>query len=112
MGQQQGTCPRSSSRGRGFASGVSASHNDYIEPIAHPPLSAIEFAVQPCLNATRFLSSATRAHDGGTRSIQDTGKFRGFAMADGAVDTRTARVTAEEALAMHACGWPGKLETR
>jgi malate dehydrogenase (oxaloacetate-decarboxylating)(NADP+) len=38
--------------------------------------------------------------------------FRGFAMADGAVDTRTARVTAEEALAMHACGRPGKLETR
>ena len=33
-------------------------------------------------------------------------------MADGADDTRTARVTAEEALAMHASGRPGKLETR
>jgi malate dehydrogenase (oxaloacetate-decarboxylating)(NADP+) len=34
------------------------------------------------------------------------------AMADGAIDTRTARVTAEEALHMHASGRPGKLETR
>src|SRR5271166_2100538 len=33
-------------------------------------------------------------------------------MADGAVDTHTARVTAAEALAMHAGGRPGKLETR
>jgi malate dehydrogenase (oxaloacetate-decarboxylating)(NADP+) len=33
-------------------------------------------------------------------------------MADGATDTRTARVSAEEALAMHATGRPGKLETR
>ena len=33
-------------------------------------------------------------------------------MADGAIDTRTARVTAEEALHMHASGRPGKLETR
>ena len=33
-------------------------------------------------------------------------------MADGAIDTRTARVTAEEALHMHATGRPGKLETR
>jgi malate dehydrogenase (oxaloacetate-decarboxylating)(NADP+) len=32
-------------------------------------------------------------------------------MADGG-DTRTARITAEEALAMHASGRPGKLETR
>jgi malate dehydrogenase (oxaloacetate-decarboxylating)(NADP+) len=33
-------------------------------------------------------------------------------MADGHIDTRTARVSAEEALAMHAMGRPGKLETR
>jgi malate dehydrogenase (oxaloacetate-decarboxylating)(NADP+) len=33
-------------------------------------------------------------------------------MADGAIDTRTARITAEEALHMHASGRPGKLETR
>ena len=33
-------------------------------------------------------------------------------MADGAIDTRTARVSAEEALQMHATGRPGKLETR
>src|SRR5271156_1895668 len=33
-------------------------------------------------------------------------------MADGAIDTRTARISAEEALAMHASGRPGKLETR
>ena len=34
-------------------------------------------------------------------------------MADGGiVDTRTARISAEEALAMHASGRPGKLETR
>src|SRR3954447_16630458 len=33
-------------------------------------------------------------------------------MADGAIDTRTARVTAEEALQMHASGRPGKLEIR
>ncbi len=33
-------------------------------------------------------------------------------MADGTIDTRTARVSAEEALAMHASGRPGKLETR
>ncbi|HET6605664.1 MAG TPA: NADP-dependent malic enzyme [Rhodopila sp.] len=33
-------------------------------------------------------------------------------MADGSIDTRTARVSAEEALAMHASGRPGKLETR
>jgi malate dehydrogenase (oxaloacetate-decarboxylating)(NADP+) len=33
-------------------------------------------------------------------------------MADGTIDTRTARVSAEEALAMHAMGRPGKLETR
>ncbi|GAN77733.1 NADP-dependent malic enzyme [Acidisphaera rubrifaciens] len=32
-------------------------------------------------------------------------------MADG-IDTRTARITAEEALAVHASGRPGKLETR
>jgi len=33
-------------------------------------------------------------------------------MADATIDTRTARVSAEEALAMHASGRPGKLETR
>src|SRR6478609_185980 len=34
-------------------------------------------------------------------------------MADGgSMDTRTARISAEEALAMHASGRPGKLETR
>ena len=33
-------------------------------------------------------------------------------MADGGIDTRTARISAEEALAMHANGRPGKLETR
>jgi malate dehydrogenase (oxaloacetate-decarboxylating)(NADP+) len=33
-------------------------------------------------------------------------------MADGSIDTRTARISAEEALAMHASGRPGKLETR
>ena len=33
-------------------------------------------------------------------------------MADGSGDTRTARISAEEALAMHASGRPGKLETR
>src|ERR1700688_4055764 len=33
-------------------------------------------------------------------------------MADGSIDTRTAHVSAEEALAMHASGRPGKLETR
>ncbi len=33
-------------------------------------------------------------------------------MADGTVDKRSARVSAEEALALHASGRPGKLETR
>ncbi len=33
-------------------------------------------------------------------------------MADGIVDTRTAHISAEEALALHAMGRPGKLETR
>ena len=33
-------------------------------------------------------------------------------MADGSIDTRTAHVSAEEALAMHATGRPGKLEIR
>src|SRR6476619_5969571 len=33
-------------------------------------------------------------------------------MADGGIDTRTAHVSAEEALAMHASGKPGKLEIR
>src|ERR1700710_1025553 len=33
-------------------------------------------------------------------------------MADAVIDTRTARVSAEEALAMHASGRAGKLETR
>jgi malate dehydrogenase (oxaloacetate-decarboxylating)(NADP+) len=33
-------------------------------------------------------------------------------MADGGIDTRTARISGEEALAMHASGRPGKLETR
>ena len=33
-------------------------------------------------------------------------------MADGTIDTRTARISAEEALALHASGRPGKLETR
>ena len=33
-------------------------------------------------------------------------------MADGSSDPRTARVSAEEALALHASGRPGKLETR
>ena len=33
-------------------------------------------------------------------------------MADGSIETRTARVSAEEALALHASGRPGKLETR
>jgi malate dehydrogenase (oxaloacetate-decarboxylating)(NADP+) len=33
-------------------------------------------------------------------------------MADGLIDTRTARISAEEALQMHASGRPGKLETR
>jgi malate dehydrogenase (oxaloacetate-decarboxylating)(NADP+) len=33
-------------------------------------------------------------------------------MVDGSIDTRTARISGEEALAMHASGRPGKLETR
>src|SRR5579872_5856257 len=33
-------------------------------------------------------------------------------MADGSIDTRTAHISAEEALALHATGRPGKLETR
>ncbi|MGE0222379.1 MAG: NADP-dependent malic enzyme [Acetobacteraceae bacterium] len=33
-------------------------------------------------------------------------------MADGSIDTRTARISSEEALALHASGRPGKLETR
>src|ERR1700677_1154761 len=33
-------------------------------------------------------------------------------MADGTIDTRTARISAEEALQMHASGRPGKLEIR
>jgi malate dehydrogenase (oxaloacetate-decarboxylating)(NADP+) len=33
-------------------------------------------------------------------------------MADGSIDTRTAHISAEEALALHAAGRPGKLETR
>ena len=33
-------------------------------------------------------------------------------MADSAIDTRTARISTEEALALHAGGRPGKLETR
>ncbi len=33
-------------------------------------------------------------------------------MADGSIDTRTAHISAEEALALHASGRPGKLETR
>jgi malate dehydrogenase (oxaloacetate-decarboxylating)(NADP+) len=33
-------------------------------------------------------------------------------MADGSIETRTARVSAEEALALHSSGRPGKLETR
>ncbi len=33
-------------------------------------------------------------------------------MADGSLETRTARVSGEEALALHASGRPGKLETR
>ncbi len=33
-------------------------------------------------------------------------------MADGSIDTRTARISTEEALALHASGRPGKLETR
>jgi malate dehydrogenase (oxaloacetate-decarboxylating)(NADP+) len=33
-------------------------------------------------------------------------------MADGIIDTRTARISVEEALALHASGRPGKLETR
>jgi malate dehydrogenase (oxaloacetate-decarboxylating)(NADP+) len=33
-------------------------------------------------------------------------------MADRSIDTRTARISAEEALALHASGRPGKLETR
>ncbi|HYZ23863.1 MAG TPA: phosphate acyltransferase, partial [Rhodopila sp.] len=33
-------------------------------------------------------------------------------MADGAIDTRTARISVEEALALHASGRPGKLEIR
>src|ERR1700759_2520454 len=33
-------------------------------------------------------------------------------MADGSIDTRTAHISAEEALALHAEGRPGKLETR
>src|SRR6202790_745515 len=37
---------------------------------------------------------------------------RRTAMADGGIDTRTAHVSAEEALAMHASGRPGKLEIR
>jgi malate dehydrogenase (oxaloacetate-decarboxylating)(NADP+) len=40
--------------------------------------------------------------------MDDAGKGGGAALADG----RTARVTAEEALALHAEGRPGKLETR
>jgi malate dehydrogenase (oxaloacetate-decarboxylating)(NADP+) len=33
-------------------------------------------------------------------------------MADGGIDTRTARISVEEALALHSSGRPGKLETR
>jgi malate dehydrogenase (oxaloacetate-decarboxylating)(NADP+) len=43
------------------------------------------------------------------RAAQET---RRNAMADGGIDTRTAHVSAEEALALHAAGRPGKLAIR
>src|SRR5271156_5762645 len=45
--------------------------------------------------------------------LTQPGRARGETiMADGITDTRTARISAEEALEMHASGRPGKLETR
>src|ERR1700730_10512212 len=44
--------------------------------------------------------------------MADPRNRRRTAMADGSIDTRTAHVSAEEALAMHASGRPGKLEIR
>src|SRR6202167_863212 len=52
-------------------------------------------------------AGAVIAHDRQFRQVQGRS-----AMADGGTDTRTAHFSAEEALAMHAGGRPGKLEIR
>src|SRR5580700_10558203 len=60
-------------------------------------------------SSNQLPSRARGLHDDGQRDRVATGET---AMADGAIDTRTARISAEEALAMHASGRPGKLEIR
>lgn len=60
---------------------------------------------------TLFITGG-HAHDGGTGPGRTLRKIGGYAMADGTSDTRTARISVEEALALHAHGRPGKLETR
>jgi len=76
MGQQQCACPYPTGRGRRFTSGVPAPHYDYIEPIAHPLLSAIEIASQPCFKVISFKvigvsSLVMRAYGGSRRSVLD-----------------------------------------
>src|SRR3984885_11456146 len=60
-------------------------------------------------SSNRLPSRARGLHDDGRRERIATGET---AMADGSIDTRTAHISAEEALALHASGRPGKLETR
>src|SRR6202046_2107006 len=60
-------------------------------------------------SSNQLPSRARGLHDDGQRDRVATGET---AMADGIIDTRTARISAEEALALRAAGRPGKLKTR
>src|ERR1700735_2091657 len=60
-------------------------------------------------SSNQLPSRARGLHDDCQRDRVATGET---AMADGIIDTRTARISAEEALALRAAGRPGKLKTR
>src|ERR1700760_4676107 len=110
--QQQGLRPDARRRSGRLTSRMAATNDNDIVPVAHGSLSAIEAPLSPW-RTPPLSSGAVQAHDGRRSSVCAFKNEGGdSAMADGAIDTRTARVTAEEALQMHASGRPGKLETR
>src|SRR6185312_10846571 len=79
---------------------------------SQPPCSGgLIAAGRLCVAARVLFSTANRAHDE-SDNVQKRPQAGNQTMADGGIDTRTARISAEEALAMHASGRPGKLETR
>src|SRR6185312_2360839 len=106
VGQQQGARTHTGRCRRRLAPGVPAAHHHNVKSLVHHGRMFIRDGAdfRPLLRLPRSLSAPMMTGNATTR--EDT------SMADGGTDTRTARISVEEALALHSTLPRGKLETR